>query len=114
MRRSRTALLVVLALLMPLRGMAAASMAFAPAPAQEAPAHAGGGCHHEEEQQQPSHSGSTHSCASCAEHGCCASVIVAAPPSMTPPAACGPRIVPGERFAAGFVPEHLDPPPLAL
>jgi hypothetical protein len=112
MRRFRTVLLVVLALLMPLRGLAAATIGLAPQPAQEQPAHAEGGCHHEEDQS--SHSDKGHSCATCAEHGCCASVIVAAAASVTPPAAAGLRIVVGERFIAGFVPEHLDPPPLAL
>ena len=113
MRRFRTALLVMLALLMPLRGMAAVAMAFAPAPEQEVPAHADSGCHHEDS-QQPAHSEQGHSCASCAEHGCCASVIVAAPSSVTPSAPARLSIPLGERFAAGFVPDHLDPPPLAL
>ena len=112
MRRFHTALLVVLALLMPLRGMAAATMGFAPAQGQETPAHAEEGCHHQEEQPAPADKG--RSCATCAEHGCCASFIAAAAASVIPPAAGGLRIVLGEHFAAGFVPEHLDPPPLAL
>jgi hypothetical protein len=102
----------VLALLMPLRGLAAATMGLAPQPVQEQPAHADGGCHHEEEQS--SHSDNGHSCASCSEHGCCASIIVAAAASVTPSAAARLRIPLGERLAAGFVPDHLDPPPLAL
>jgi hypothetical protein len=117
MRRFRTALLVVLALLMPLRGLAAATMGLAPQPVQEQPAHADGGCHHEgqpSEEQQSSHSDNGHSCASCSEHGCCASIIVAAAASVTPSAAARLRIPLGERLAAGFVPDHLDPPPLAL
>jgi len=112
MRPLRTALLILLALLMPLRGLAAATMGLEPADAQEQASHSDGGCHHGEE--QPAHSDRGHACGACAEHGCCASVITGAAAAVMPPVAGNLRIALGARFAAGFVADHLDPPPLAL
>ena len=60
------------------------------------------------------HGGSHHHGAAGGEH-CGSAVFAAAPPSVVP--ACllsSERISGGERYAAGFVPDHLDPPPLAL
>jgi hypothetical protein len=103
---------MVLVLLMPLRGMAAATMGLVPADAPDTAVHADGGCHHGDE--KPAHSDTGHSCGTCSEHGCCASSIVSFSPAIISPVAGYGRIALGEHFAAGFVPEHLDPPPLAL
>jgi hypothetical protein len=112
MSRFQTTVLLLLALLMPLRGMAAATMGLAPADAPDTAVHADGGCHQGEE--KAAHTDTGHSCGTCSEHGCCASFLTCAPAGVLSPVAGGWRIVLGERFAAGFVPEHLDPPPLAL
>jgi hypothetical protein len=52
-------------------------------------------------------------CRACVEH--CAGVSFVAPAASGPLPELfgGDRVAPGERFAAGHVPEHLDPPPLA-
>jgi len=112
MRRFQSAILILLLLLMPLRGMTAATMGLSPAGSQDEAAHAEAGCHHEAD-KQPGPDTSRH-CNTCAEHGCCASFLAPAQAGDLPAPAGAVRIRPGEQFAAGFVPEHLDPPPLAL
>jgi hypothetical protein len=111
MRRFQSAILVLLVLLMPLRGMAAATMGLLPAGSQDEAVHAEAGCHHEGETQSGSDTGPR--CGTCAEHGCCASFLAPAAAGASPALAGAARIRLGEQFAAGFVPEHLDPPPLA-
>lgn len=53
-------------------------------------------------------------CSNCAEHCAGASFVPQATLTALPDGSGGDRVPPGERFAAGHVPEHLDPPPLAL
>ena len=59
------------------------------------------------------HGASHDQCDSCVEHCASASVVAAVDlPSAAP--AGSHRIVTPEHFAAGFVPDPLDPPPLSL
>lgn len=53
-------------------------------------------------------------CNSCVEHCTSASVLLPALPATLAGALSAERVVMAEYFAAGHVPEHLDPPPLAL
>ena len=92
--------LIVAALLalLPLRGLAAATVGFCAAG------------HHDAAQD----SDTKPYCSVCAEHCTGASLVV---PSATPalPTLTGlDRLAPADRFAAGHVPDHLDRPPLAL
>lgn len=53
-------------------------------------------------------------CGACAEHCAGASFVAQATANALSNMAGAERALPGELFAAGHVPEHLDPPPLAL
>jgi hypothetical protein len=53
-------------------------------------------------------------CGACAEHCAGASFVAQATSNALSNMAGAERALPGELFAAGHVPEHLDPPPLAL
>lgn len=116
MRRAAT-LFVLLALLalLPLRGLAAVTIGFC------AVAHAGATV-----QAQADHDHAVHphggetpdsdlnaDCNACAEHCTSASVLLALPATLAGTFGAE-RVVMAEYFAAGHVPEHLDPPPLAL
>lgn len=111
MRFCKLAILALLMVLMPLRGMAGA-MPLPSAQPQDGAAHqmmAGHDmpcCDHEE--------GGQNQGASCEQHDCCAAFLA---PSLNVAALAfaGASVAwTGERVFAGFVPEHLDPPPLAL
>jgi hypothetical protein len=80
---------------------------------QEAPAQAHGhdGGHHHEAPADPQGKAD---CSVCVEHCSSVSFAVPAPLETLVSVQRSGRIVLGERFAAGFVPDHLDPPPLAL
>jgi hypothetical protein len=101
MRRFQVALLVLLALLMPLRAFAMMPAAGEPAQQTQVPP-----CHEPEP--------ASDDCGKCTDHGCCASYVAPAAPVFAGAAAPAQRISLGARFSAGFVPDHLDPPPLAL
>ena len=110
-RTTKAVLLVLLLVLVPLRAMAeatGAACAFAhhesTAGAEAATDH--GAAHHEHGKTPDSNSAGDH-CAS-------VSFLASAAPLSLPAAAAADLVVRGERFAAGFVPDHLDPPPLAL
>ena len=110
-RATKTALLVLLLALVPLRAMAevtSALCAFAhhdsTAGADAAMEH---GAAHHEHGKAPDSSGAGDHCAS-------VSFLASAAPLSLPVAAAANLVVCGERFAASFVPDHLDPPPLAL
>ena len=113
MKRCKIAVLALLMVLMPLRGFAADAMRLSPAGAHDAAMHqmAAGQdvscCDHEE--GAPNNSGG-----SCGDHDCCASFLAPAAAVLLPTIPGAIRIQIGAAFAAGFVPEHLDPPPLAL
>lgn len=115
---NRVVKIVAIAMLlavMPLRGLAAATVGFCALGHQEtgqaSAAHDHGSGHEHGQTPQPA---TQPDCNICAEHCTSGSFVVPASadsllvPGMTAPA------VGGETFAAGFVPDHLDPPPLAL
>lgn len=97
----KNAVLVLLVVLMPLRGIAAAA-ADACAPAQA-----------ESMQAQGDHERSPHDHDATSEHCAGSSAIVATHAVPLPAPSSTDHIRRGHRFAAGFVPEQLDPPPLA-
>ncbi len=51
-------------------------------------------------------------CTACAEH-CASGALVSVSALPLPPLCGAPRISSVEPVAGGFIPEHLDPPPLA-
>lgn len=104
MRRLQSALLIVLVLLMPFRALAVASLEPASAIASSASAQVHDCC--DQEDSAPS--------VPCSEHDCCAAFIAPAAGVPLPALAGALAIRTGVRLAGGFVPEHLDPPPLAL
>ena len=116
-RTVKTIAVVLLLAIMPLRGLAAVTVGFCAMGHQEPAALAGEaqehGVHHGEHGHPPQPDGAP-DCSICVEH--CSSASFAVPAPLQTPAFIqrSGRIVLGERFAAGFVPDHLDPPPLAL
>lgn len=112
MSRTTKALVIVLLLaIVPLRGLAAVTVGFcAMGHHDSAPAvhdHDGPDYHGHEPV------GGT-DCSICVEHCSSASFAVPAPLETFVSVQRSGRIVLGEHFAAGFVPDHLEPPPLAL
>ena len=105
-RKFKTALLLLLVALMPLRALATVTVGFC-----AMHHHGSAGVDHHGEGAP--HGAGSDQCDSCVEHCASASVVVAAD-LPSPPAAGAHRIVTPERFGAGFVPDPLDPPPLAL
>jgi len=112
MRRFQSAILILLVLLMPLRGMAAATMTLLPADSQGEAIQMEAGCHHEDAKQS-SHD-TSHNCNTCAEHGCCGAFLTSIANDSLPAFAGAARITLGQQSIGGYVPEHLDPPPLAV
>jgi hypothetical protein len=111
--------LVAIALLLaviPLRALAAVTVGFcAMGQHPEMPAHADA---HDASSHHPHghapQSDNAPDCSMCAEHCSSASFAVPAIFETVFAAHRSARIALGESFSAGFVPEHLDPPPLAL
>jgi hypothetical protein len=116
-RNFKLVVVVVMLLVVPLRAMAAVTVgtcAFGKQPVSHSHAHdAGDSSHHHEQTPKPQGHGS-HDCNACAEHCASASFAVAATAVELPTMVGSDRILLGEPFAAGFIPEHLDPPPLAV
>ena len=116
MRKSAT-LFVVLALLalIPLRGLAAVTIGFCaaadPTVAAQAQADHDHDVHPHGEASDPDFNAE---CNACAEHCTSASVLLPALPATLAGTFGTERAVLPASFAAGHVPEHLDPPPLAL
>ena len=110
-RRIKIALLALLLVLVPLRAMAEMTIGFCAFPHHDSAAGAGAaadhGAAHHEHGKTPDSNGAGDHCAS-------VSFLASAAPLSLPAAAAADLVVRGERFAAGFVPDHLDPPPLAL
>ena len=105
-RKFKYAVLLLLVALMPLRALATVTVGFCAMH------------HHGPASVDHDHDGAPHGagndqCDSCVEHCASASVVLAAD-LPSPPAAGSHRIATLERLAAGFVPDPLDPPPLAL
>lgn len=116
MRRTAT-FLVVLALLalVPLRALAAVTIGFCAVAdtvaAAQAQADHDHGAHPHGEAPNPEPSAD---CNSCVEHCTSASVLLPTLPATLAGILGTERVVLPAYFAAGHVPEHLDPPPLAL
>lgn len=114
-RTLKTALVILMLALVPIRAVAAVTTGFcAFAHEHGTPAHHASQAHGSHEHDAPSHSHDTSPCSSCAEH--CSSAFFttsAAPITLFTAPSAQPRVL-QERFAAGFVPDHLDPPPLVL
>lgn len=117
MKRTAT-FLVVLALLalLPLRALASVTISFC------AVAHSAVVTVQQAEHDHAAHphggevpdSDANADCNACAEHCTSASVLLPALPATLAGAFGAERVAMAEYFAAGHVPEHLDPPPLAL
>lgn len=112
--------LLVLALLalLPLRAVAAVTIGFCAVADQDAAmqveaGHAHGSRHHQGPEPEAKTDGSA-GCNICAEHCTSGSFVVPVVLTALPGSAGSEPIPHGERLAAGFVPEHLEPPPLAL
>jgi hypothetical protein len=107
----KTLLLVLLLAIIPLRALATVTIGFCalhhPGAALSEPAHAH---HHDGGNHQ--HGASHDTCDSCVEHCASASAVTSADlPSLPPTGAHW--IASHKHFAPGFVPDPLDPPPLA-
>jgi hypothetical protein len=111
----KNAILILMVALVPLRAVAAVTVGFcAMSPAVQANAATGHAASHEHDSALHPHGDVNHDrCDACAEHCASASVVTSGELPLPSPAGAG-RVARGEGFAAGFVPDHLDPPPLAL
>lgn len=109
--------LVVLLMLaiMPVRALATVTTGFCAMDlASSGVLESGHGGHHPGDDDWTSH-GDDHKhdgCNACVGH-CAGGAIVALRELPLPPVFGAVRISSGEPFAGGFIPEHLDPPPLA-
>jgi hypothetical protein len=112
-RTIKTIAILLLLAVMPIRALAAVTVGFCAMGQDEAPAqaHADHGATQHEEPAEPKGEAD---CSVCVEHCSSVSFAVPAPLETLVSVQRSGRIVLGERFAAGFVPDHLDPPPLAL
>lgn len=117
---NRTLKLVAIALLlavMPLRALAAVTVGFCAMGHQERAVQAVDVHEHDADHGEHGHAprpDGAPDCSTCVEHCSSASFAVPAPLETLLSVQRSARIVLGEPFAAGFVPDHLDPPPLAL
>lgn len=109
---------MLLLVIVPLRGLAAVTVGFCAMGHQEPAAHAGEAhghdAHHGDQDGHASQPDTAPDCSTCVEHCSSASFAVPAPLETLAWIERSGRIALGEHFAAGFVPDHLDPPPLAL
>ena len=116
MKRALKLLLVCTMLaLIPLRGLAAVTVGICATGEQEDWTQGHADHDHGHGSSSNTHGDeSKHHCDACAEHCTGASFVAQATPVSLAPMTRAQLIVHGDRFAAGHVPEHLDPPPLAL
>jgi hypothetical protein len=109
--RLKTAVVLLMLAFMPLRALAAVTIGFC-AMQHHGTAAATGEYGASHEHGAPDGEGNHEQCNACVEH--CASASVAASPDLPLPAVAGAqRIAAAERFAAGFILDQLDRPPLA-
>jgi hypothetical protein len=118
-RTIKTIAILLLLAVMPLRALAAVTVGFCAMGQHEAPVQVATGETHDHGGHDGGHGhepqpDSAPDCNACVEHCSSASFAVPAPLETLVSVQRSGRIVLGERFAAGFVPDHLDPPPLAL
>lgn len=110
-RNVQIAVLLLMVALVPIRAFAAVTTGFcAFAHEHGAPAQHAAQQHDSHDHDGPAHAGDT--CSTCAEHCSSASFLAAAVAAPLVAVTTAQRSVLQERFAAGFVPDHLDPPPL--
>jgi hypothetical protein len=115
-RRIQILIVLLLIALVPIRAIASVAIGFCVAGHQSAAEHAHDGGDHGPAQHHGDEAPGdvNHSCSYCAAH-CTGAVFVApADAARFPVSATAAPIPFGERLASGFVPEHLDRPPLAL
>jgi hypothetical protein len=109
---------IAMVLLVPVRAFAAVTLGGCASNEPQAAAHVhehdGHGSTHQHEPVPKPQSHGNHQCNACAEHCASASLAVQALASQPPARPGGERFSFGEPFIAGFIPEHLDPPPLAV
>lgn len=115
-RLLKTAVLVLLLALIPFRGIAAATVAYCGSQNDSVQAQGellqGAPDHDDRASAAHAHDGKP-DCSACAEH-CTSMLVVLSADTMSLPGDTGTdRPAHGELLAAGFIPEHLDPPPLA-
>lgn len=114
-RTLKTVLLVLMLAVLPLRALAAVTTGFcAFAHEHGAPAHHADASHEPHERDSPAHSHDASPCSSCVAHCSSAALAPFTPPASFAVPAATERSVLHERSVAGFIPDHLDPPPLAL
>jgi hypothetical protein len=101
-RKLKTIVVLLMLALLPLRALAALTIGDCAVTHHEH-AHDGGGTAHSQGSDYDEHE----HCASASFVASAASLPLAAPVAAD-------RVTRHEPFAAGFVPDHLDPPPLAL
>jgi hypothetical protein len=113
----KNAILILMVALVPLRAVAAVTVGFcamsqhAPVQVDAATDHAAS--HEHDSALHPHGDANQDRCNACAEHCASASVVTSGEVPLPSPAGAN-RVARGEGFAAGFVPDHLDHPPLAL
>jgi hypothetical protein len=118
-RRLKFLVVLIVIALIPLRAVAAITVGLCAVANQDTAAqvqadHDHGASHHHHGQAPEPRSDGKPDCSVCAEH-CTSGSFVVPSASLSLPAVAGPdRVQVGHRLATGFVPEHLDPPPLAL
>lgn len=107
----KTLAVLLLAVLLPMRALAAVTIGYCAAGHQEAAveAHAG---HHHGDHGQPAKP-ATPTCGTCVEHCSNAAVAPSAAQAVAAPAVVQDRIFLAERVAPAFIPDQLDRPPLA-
>ena len=112
-RKLKFVVVLLMLAIMPVRALATVTTGFcAMHLASSGILETGHGHHHGDDPQHgddQKHEG----CNACVEH-CASGAIIALPELPLPPVFGTVRISSGEPFAAGFIPEHLDPPPLAV
>jgi hypothetical protein len=114
-RKVKSAVFLLMIALLPLRALAAVTTGFCTFAHDHGVAAQHGSAHQEAHGHGgPAHSHDTSPCNSCIEHCSSAALAASAVVSATvfvPVAGERPRLA--ERSPAGFIPDHLDPPPLA-
>lgn len=118
-RALKTLAVLLIALLLPLRAVAAVTIGYCPAGHQDMALAATDG--HGQSAVPHSHHGAEHqpvkpatpTCGVCVEHCSSAAFAPSARPVLEVPAVAQDRSILAERSALAFFPDHLDRPPLA-
>ena len=115
-RRIQTLIVLLLIALVPMRAIASVAIGFCVAGHPPAAAHAHDGADNGAAQDHGDEAPGdvSHGCSYCAGHCTGASFVAPSDTARFPVSANAAPIPFGEQLASGFVPEHLDRPPLAL